>query len=55
MLTQAAQVLLLVGLGWVVLKTLRTLFGANPLDNIPGPPANSFLKGKLTQDVLAVS
>lgn len=37
---------LLLSVSYVMMKFLRSYFSRSPLDNIPGPPAHSWLRGK---------
>ncbi|KAJ7626870.1 hypothetical protein FB45DRAFT_749544 [Roridomyces roridus] len=40
---------LILSLSYVLWRTLRGFFVRNPLDNIPGPPSDSFLAGNVAQ------
>jgi len=40
---------------WVVWKAIRKLIFVSDLDNIPGPPSDSYLKGKNSLDLWHVA
>ncbi|KAF8621413.1 hypothetical protein AX15_007825 [Amanita polypyramis BW_CC] len=41
--------LFLFGLSWILWKVFHRYIIKSPLDNVPGPPSNSFWKGNLNQ------
>lgn len=45
MIYSLARAALTVGIGWAIFRSLKRIFGKNPLDNLPGPPGGSFLAG----------
>ncbi|TEB40176.1 cytochrome P450 [Coprinellus micaceus] len=47
MIYSLARAALTVGIGWAIFRSLKRIFGKNPLDNLPGPPGGSFLAGHL--------
>jgi len=40
---------------WVVWKAIRKLIFVSDLDNIPGPPSDFYLKGKISLDLWYVA
>ncbi|KAF6754459.1 cytochrome P450 [Ephemerocybe angulata] len=48
-MTPLAQVALITASTWIFWRGLRRWLGSNPLDNIPGPPSQSWLAGHFEQ------
>ena len=46
MLTSLLEGVLICSVTWFLWKYFRQVFVKSPLDNIPGPPAKSFLYGE---------
>lgn len=49
-LVPLSQAALICGFSWLLWKYFRQVFIKSPLDNIPGPPRESFLFGEIIEN-----